>query len=43
MHNRQSFIEMSARERARVLLDKGTYRELLGPFDKVMSPWLKPQ
>ena len=43
MHNRQSFIERSARERARALLDKGTYRELLGPFDMIMSPWLEPQ
>jgi len=43
MHNRQSFIELSARERARALLDKGTYRELLGPFDMIMSPWLEPQ
>lgn len=37
------FIELSARERARGLLDAGSYRELLGPFDYVMSPWLEPQ
>lgn len=37
------FIELSARERAKGLLDAGTYRELLGPFDFVMSPWLEPQ
>jgi malonate decarboxylase beta subunit len=40
---RDSFIELSARERSRVLLDAGTYRELLGPFDRVESPWLPLQ
>src|SRR5471032_1851931 len=39
----QSFIELSARQRARKLLDAGTFRELLGPFDRIMSPWLEPQ
>lgn len=43
MPNRESFIELSARERAKVLLDKGTFRDLLGPFDRIESPWLKPQ
>jgi malonate decarboxylase beta subunit len=38
--SRQSVIEMRARERARALLDPGTFRELLGPFDRVESPWL---
>lgn len=38
-----SFIELNARERARSLLDKGSMRELLGPFDRVTSPWLKAQ
>lgn len=37
------FIELSARERAKGLLDSGTYRELLGPFEYIMSPWLEPQ
>ncbi len=37
------FIELSARDRAKGLLDEGSYRELLGPFDFVMSPWLEPQ
>jgi malonate decarboxylase beta subunit len=41
--SRQSVIEMRARERARVLLDPGTFRELLGPFDRVESPWLPLQ
>lgn len=38
-----SFIELSARERARALLDAGSFRELLGPFDRLASPWLEPQ
>ncbi len=37
------FIELSARDRAKGLLDDGSYHELLGPFDFVMSPWLEPQ
>ena len=40
---RESFIELPARERARSLLDAGTFRELLGPFDKIESPWLPLQ
>jgi malonate decarboxylase beta subunit len=40
---RESFIELSARERARALLDAGTFRELLGPFDRIESPWLPMQ
>jgi malonate decarboxylase beta subunit len=41
--NRQSFIELDARERAKALFDAGTSRELLGPFDRVESPWLSMQ
>src|ERR1700689_5270763 len=41
--NRQSFIELDARERAIALLDAGTARELVGPFDRVESPWLQMQ
>jgi malonate decarboxylase beta subunit len=41
--NRQSFIELNARERAKALLDPGTARELVGPFDRVESPWLPLQ
>ena len=41
--NRQSFIELTARERATALFDPGTYRELVGPFDRVISPWLPMQ
>jgi len=40
---RQSFIELNARERANVLVDAGTARELLGPFDRIESPWLAAQ
>ncbi len=40
---RESFVELGARERAVALLDPGTCRELLGPFDRVDSPWLAPQ
>jgi malonate decarboxylase beta subunit len=40
---RHSFIELSARERAQALLDPGSFRELLGPFDRLESPWLAMQ
>jgi malonate decarboxylase beta subunit len=40
---RHSFIEMNARERARAVLDPGTFREMLGPFDRLKSPWLPLQ
>ncbi len=40
---RRSFIELSARERAREILDPGSFRELLGPFDRLHSPWLEMQ
>jgi len=41
--NRQSFIELQARERAKALFDAETARELVGPFDRVESPWLPLQ
>jgi malonate decarboxylase beta subunit len=40
---RHSFIELTARERTIALLDRGTFRELLGPFDRLESPWLAMQ
>ncbi|WP_332674139.1 biotin-independent malonate decarboxylase subunit beta [Aromatoleum sp.] len=40
---RTSFIELSARERARALLDAGSMRELIGPFERMVSPWLARQ
>ena len=41
--NKQDFIELSARERAKAFLDAGSYKELLDPFSRVMSPWLVKQ
>lgn len=40
---KKSFIELRARERAKALLDSGSFRELLGPFDFIESPWLEKQ
>lgn len=40
---RESFIELGARSRAKALLDQGSFRELLGPFDRLTSPWLEAQ
>ncbi len=40
---RKSFVELNARERAQALLDEGSYRELLGPFERLESPWLLMQ
>ena len=37
------FTELSARERAAALLDSGTFRELIGPFERLESPHLEPQ
>jgi malonate decarboxylase beta subunit len=39
----QSFIELSARERAHALLDAGSGRELIDPFARMSSPWLAAQ
>jgi len=38
-----SFVELNARQRARALLDAGSFRELLDPFARMMSPWLAKQ
>lgn len=40
---KHSFVELRARDRAKAILDRGTFRELLGPFDKVESPHLPLQ
>jgi malonate decarboxylase beta subunit len=40
---RDSFIERSARSRAEALLDAGSMTELIGPFDRITSPWLAMQ
>ncbi|MDR6710919.1 malonate decarboxylase beta subunit [Pseudomonas hunanensis] len=42
LHSR-SFVELGARQRAKALLDSGSFRELLGPFDRLSSPWLPRQ
>lgn len=39
----RSFTELGARQRARALLDAGSFRELVDPFAKVTSPWLPMQ
>lgn len=40
---RHSFIELNARARAQSLMDRGSWRELVGPFERVESPWLPEQ
>ena len=40
---RQSFIELDGRRRAQSLFDEGTWKELVGPFDRMESPWLPLQ
>ncbi|MFB8829717.1 biotin-independent malonate decarboxylase subunit beta [Azotobacter sp. CWF10] len=39
----RSFVELGARQRAKVLLDQGSLRELLDPFARLKSPWLEAQ
>ncbi|SDH90104.1 malonate decarboxylase beta subunit [Pseudomonas benzenivorans] len=39
----RSFTELGARQRARALLDAGSFRELLDPFARLESPWLARQ
>lgn len=40
-HN--SFVELDARGRVRALLNAGTFRELIDPFERMTSPWLARQ
>ncbi len=40
---RTKFTELSARERAAALLDHSTFRELIGPFERLESPHLETQ
>ena len=40
---RQSIVELGARERAAALLDPGSFRELVDPFERERSPWLATQ
>jgi malonate decarboxylase beta subunit len=41
--SRRSFIELDARRRAQSLFDEGFWKELVGPFDRMESPWLPLQ
>jgi len=41
--HRESFIELGARSRARQLLDECSFRELIDPFERMVSPWLARQ
>src|SRR6202522_1845710 len=41
--NRRSFIELDAPARTQRLFDEGTWKELVGPFDRIESPWLAKQ
>lgn len=43
MTTQRGFIDLSARKRIATLLDKGSMRELLSPFDRLTSPWLEKQ
>ncbi|ELX2478543.1 biotin-independent malonate decarboxylase subunit beta [Salmonella enterica] len=43
MRDDRNFIELKARQRAQALLDDSSYRELLDPFEGIMSPWLGAQ
>ncbi|WP_244898191.1 biotin-independent malonate decarboxylase subunit beta [Paenibacillus xylanexedens] len=40
---KESFIELRARDRAKSVLDEGTFRELIDPFQRVESPHLPLQ
>jgi malonate decarboxylase beta subunit len=40
---RTRFTELYARERAAAILDPGTFRELIGPFERLESPHLQMQ
>jgi malonate decarboxylase beta subunit len=40
---RHSFVELDARARVRALLDSGSFRELIDPFERMRSPWLVRQ
>ncbi|MDZ4335028.1 MAG: biotin-independent malonate decarboxylase subunit beta [Pseudomonas sp.] len=41
--DQRSFTELGARQRAGALLDEGSFRELVDPFAKLVSPWLPKQ
>lgn len=39
----ESFIELNTRQRAKFILDDGSFREVLGSEAHTFSPWLEPQ
>jgi malonate decarboxylase beta subunit len=41
--SRHSFVELDARGRVRALVDGGSLRELIDPFERMTSPWLARQ
>jgi malonate decarboxylase beta subunit len=41
--SRNSFVELDARGRIRALMDGGSFRELIDPFERMTSPWLARQ
>jgi malonate decarboxylase beta subunit len=41
--SRDSFVELDARGRIRALIDAGSFRELIDPFERMTSPWLARQ
>lgn len=41
--SRNSFVELDARARVRALVDAGSFRELIDPFERMTSPWLARQ
>jgi malonate decarboxylase beta subunit len=40
---RHSFVELDARGRVRTLIDDGSFRELIDPYERMTSPWLARQ
>lgn len=41
--SRNSFVELDARGRVHALIDAGSFRELIDPFERMTSPWLARQ
>jgi malonate decarboxylase beta subunit len=41
--SRHSFVELDARGRVHALIDAGSFRELIDPFERLTSPWLARQ
>jgi len=41
--SRDSFVERDARARVQALVDDGRFRELIDPFERLVSPWLLRQ